>query len=174
MAPSRTIIMTEIVIKFRKMSIARILQPPIRWKSDESWWINKVKHQNVESTKPESVTSCAWSHRAIDSKDPASLTGSIWHVTRRWDFNRWSCRCDRGCVGTSGLAHVHVLQRWPPLLRSPYDDSSIQQQVGLAQWIALWDSGGQECLFVWTRILEEDVTKQKIAKKVCDNNLITE
>ena len=50
----------------------------------------------------------------------------------------------------------------------------FQQQVGLAQWIALLDSGAQEPLLVRTRRLEEDVTKQMMAKKVYDNNLMTE
>ena len=50
----------------------------------------------------------------------------------------------------------------------------FQQQVWLAQWIALLDARGQEVLLVRTRILEQDVTKQKIAKKVYNNNLITE
>ena len=51
---------------------------------------------------------------------------------------------------------------------------SFQQQIGLVQRIALLDAGAQELLLVRTRRLEEDVTKQKMAKKVYDNNLITE
>ena len=108
---------------------------------------------------------------AISTQDNSLMTtaqySTMGHISDTYLFFRVS----RGQLSSPIVFFDH---RPLSSLQTLPDMCGFKQQVGLAQWIALLDAGGQELLLVRTRILEEDVTKQKMAKKVYDNNLITE